>query len=1266
MANPITNHVRVALKDIVASQLPAFVRAQYPTFVAFLEAYYEFLDRNNIDLHKIRDIDDTLDEFIKYFKQELAHNYPISNSIETEKYLLKHVREQYLSKGSEASYKLLFRLLFGKDVYMDYPGKQMLKVSDGRWQQDVSLFVRVDIGNPNDLVGKTVEIQTSKTVYRSTPVDGYSLDGASISKVTANIEKVIQFSDNIYEIFLNRNFYGQILAGDVLKYGNSFQGQILPCTAKLRIQNKGVGFKPGQVFQVSSGDGTSIWFKVLTTETYYDKDGNKIEGGLKTIDIIRFGIGYNTDFSLTLLPSSAVSNRKKLNNDVVTVSYNVINNTISAATITDGGSGYTQIPDVEIGGVGGSGATAHAVIQDGRVVDVIIDNPGSGYESAFINIIAQPGDTGVGAIVEPVIGSIFDYTYTDKTDGFTESGYLSDGYYWDLTEHGSGAVAQCTMTCTDVVIKSQGTGYAVNDTLKLTSAISGTDEITFKVTSVSAGKITGLSIEDGGVHTSLIDYSSVGYSLTNISSSGSGVKVIPTFSILDINITVGGSGYDLSLPVLDITSPSLVDGVPLNGTIQAQAKLSINAGQVSDVTLKGSLKSASVVTGGSGYNKDQVVYFTKAVGQTTGGGARGIARVTNGVVTSVEVENPGNGYLELPDAYVGEAWGANKFVLIGDQVAVNGYLYTSLSDGYLGLTPPSYTTVEHDAGFFVLQYVYTITELGNTDWNEAAGTTGVDYEVGDSFIANNIGSGTGKASTKYQPNGQVVLEYAGVQSTVEAVDLFYGGKGYVRKPALKITGAGGYSDGAYVGEIQRQFFIDAKDTISSNSALINVTLDAVARYPGYYKTNDGFLSDSMFIQDSYYFQAYAYVLKIDEQLESYSSVVRTMLHPSGMAMFGEYSISNNIGLNVALESLVKSLGVSLYDTTFVLDEDTKRVYYISGEGGIFGYTDGYNSIPNPTQILDVYREKDQYFADVTVYGTTYSMSKDLSTTYEDFTDYIQRIVTVKSVGHALPWLASTEVIVGQFLYSGLNRYSVVSAGTTGTSAPTHTSGTIANGTATLQFVGTQRTTNANTLQYQVLASQIWTANRAVVRGDVLYYDNRKYVVRTSGTTGATPPDASFGSQFNGNSEIEYLGTDVSINTQAGTATYTQLVGDPKESVYQSELLLLRFTKAIGFTGQVESVFAIHNEPIKVFSKTVQNDTTSLVEIHTKLFVIKKLDTPQSVVDTNGVALTFTLNTIDDPLPGYYAESGYVVLDPYEEGSYQLEHYSNGRDATFSL
>jgi hypothetical protein len=63
---------------------------------------------------------------------------------------------------------------------------------------------------------------------------------------------------------------------------------------------------------------------------------------------------------------------------------------VVAATITDGGCGYTNTPVVSIRGGGGTGATATAVVSDGVVVNIIITDAGIGYTSMPTIYISSP------------------------------------------------------------------------------------------------------------------------------------------------------------------------------------------------------------------------------------------------------------------------------------------------------------------------------------------------------------------------------------------------------------------------------------------------------------------------------------------------------------------------------------------------------------------------------------------------------------------------------------------------------------------------------------------------------------------------------------------------------------------------------------------------------------------------------------------------------------------------------------------------------------
>jgi hypothetical protein len=285
---------RPKVSSIVASQLPEFIRDEYQTFVDFLKAYYEFLETTQQDPTTLRDIDTTLDSFITYFKSELSSKLPYSTV--DERFLITRIKDLYLAKGSEASFKLLFRILFNKDITLQYPSTQMLRASDGKWNQDVSIFVNILIGNPQDIVGKLVDVVTQTKVVRVL-VDRRQY-------VEVEVDRAIRISDTVYEFILDRRFFGTISVGDQLRYLDNnnnlvFNGIILPTTASLKIEQAGTGFKVGDLYNINNFQGYGTIMKVSKVTT---------AGGIAQAQFIKYGTGYTTDFSSSIISQKGQDN----------------------------------------------------------------------------------------------------------------------------------------------------------------------------------------------------------------------------------------------------------------------------------------------------------------------------------------------------------------------------------------------------------------------------------------------------------------------------------------------------------------------------------------------------------------------------------------------------------------------------------------------------------------------------------------------------------------------------------------------------------------------------------------------------------------------------------------------------------------------------------------------------------------------------------------------------------------------------------------------
>lgn len=270
------------IASLVKEQLPEFVRADYQTFVAFIEAYFEFLEENQgardaiRNARKYEDIDGTIDEFISQFKLEFAKDIP-EFILADKANLYKNIKDFYQSKGSEKSYDLLFRLLYNENISFFYPSSVILKPSDGKWTNDKTIRV-------TSLQGDAFKFVSTKIVGQT-------------SGATAVVENVLFFQDGpneVYELFLNiDSFTGSFVAGEQVwaTVGlSTLKASIQHSFINANITDGGTGYSIGDVLAVSGGSGVNAALKVSNVTS---------TGAIKSVQVTNFGSGYNTPPSIS-------------------------------------------------------------------------------------------------------------------------------------------------------------------------------------------------------------------------------------------------------------------------------------------------------------------------------------------------------------------------------------------------------------------------------------------------------------------------------------------------------------------------------------------------------------------------------------------------------------------------------------------------------------------------------------------------------------------------------------------------------------------------------------------------------------------------------------------------------------------------------------------------------------------------------------------------------------------------------------------------------
>lgn len=275
------------------NKLPQFIQDDYKTFSRFIEAYYEWLHKSNNPIYApfssefFADIDSTPEIFLSSFRTQYLNDFPDNifelGGAKNLRTLVKNIKQFYRSKGSEKSFRFLFRLLYNTYVDFYYPKTDLIKASGNLWVENVGIKVKnIDVNVSFNL--------KNAVVYQVTG----NIKTTSARVLSVNVQK--EKNQSIIELFLanivgvfdqNKPVYSDINIDDQIK---TVEMDLLPVVTSINITGKGL--KVGDKIYIkpeteSTATETGSSFFAIVTDV-------GLKGNVKQINIINSGYNYST------------------------------------------------------------------------------------------------------------------------------------------------------------------------------------------------------------------------------------------------------------------------------------------------------------------------------------------------------------------------------------------------------------------------------------------------------------------------------------------------------------------------------------------------------------------------------------------------------------------------------------------------------------------------------------------------------------------------------------------------------------------------------------------------------------------------------------------------------------------------------------------------------------------------------------------------------------------------------------------------------------
>ncbi|NBR22684.1 MAG: hypothetical protein EBU08_02630 [Micrococcales bacterium] len=913
---------------LVQNHFPDFYKEDGQVFVEFVKEYYNWAQESNNHLFfsrnllEYRDIDSTIDKFLVHYKNKYLADAPVF--YDKTRSNVKHSLDFYRSKGTERGTKLVFQEVWGlSDVEIYFPGKDLLKASDGEWYVPVYLEV--------DLSEKTKTF-IGKQIY------------GSASGATAFVEGVGRkaVKGKHFDVLFLTGKKGNFVLGDLITVDGSLSESpsVIGSLTNIEIGDSGRDFSVGDVVDVIS---TRLGKQGKARITSVVNSTGKV-----TFTLVNGGTGYRLITQPIVAEKTLLVANKTSSNAYITdfsvdeiviqplanVTFNTSNAYFALGSLF---TGSNSIADVATGRVLGNSQKDITGTATANTTSAIVVGTGTSFDTQL---------------------STSDYIRFRSCTSIFQVSSVTNATHLTLSANGPSVVANSiTMANGFVNLIVTSGSFALADRIKNTTGL-----ISSYVDTSATGVMIGSNSGAIGLTSVSNTFSSNGYNFiygqtsnvyANVTQvgTGSGANVsigsLTDSEIVYLNSDLIGSNNAIANAILTGTASSNTTSPQVNGVGTlftnemyrgAYIKFTSNntVFQVNSVTnntvliltANGPAASANTINIKPGpYRTLPLTSLKFGFPKLQTGNSSTILNLVLtrgsfeiGTIASLTGINPGSNYninpivLTRDSAIAGfnrrdlhlEVSNTTGTFVIGEEVTQN-------------FSTPSYTFSMSGAntGFTVLETVTQQTGPSTNAYGEVRSsntTVAVLYTTSGNFINSSIGatlSGSGFINVKrktfnqsFTPLVQLTGTFSGATTDVGTVtqianSSLMGNNAIISTFAGVVNGSIGtlsVIDSGYAYEDGEDVTLSLDSNPYVATGFANLINQGTGE--GYFRSTKGFLNSDKYLHDGRFYQAYSYQVKASVSLNVFGDTLKKLCHVAGTELFGNVLKTSDVDVSI--------------------------------------------------------------------------------------------------------------------------------------------------------------------------------------------------------------------------------------------------------------------------------------------------------------------------------------------------------------------------------